>query len=517
MAMPLLLVASQRQSQWLTKLKVSKTAAFYSASLLLVGLYLMFVSAAGYYVRYVGGSWGGALQVSLVFAGLVLLSVILLSGGMRARLRVFLGKNFFHYRYDYRVEWLRFTAMLSTKSGPQEVGQLVVRGLADMVESPGGGLWFKALGDERYVQAAAWNMPMLGDSEAPDSAFCRYLLEREWIFDLQGLQELRDRQPLGQDRAMAAAQSEATSVLPDWLAAVPSAWAVVPLIVGDGLIGFVLLQKPRANFDLNWEVRDLLKTAARQAAGFLAQMHAAEALLEARKFDAFNRMSAFVVHDLKNIVTQLSLMLKNAERHRDNPEFQQDMLATVESSLDKMRQMMLQLREGARPAGPSSGVDLTTVLQRIQAAARQRGRALALDLQDRVATRGHEDRLERVVGHVVQNALDATPPSGKVWIKLQQVAGRAVVEVGDTGSGMSPEFVQTRLFRPFNSTKSSGMGIGTYESFQYLKELGGSIDVKSELGQGTVITMQLPVFELRTASDLQQPPGAQQRPPHPEP
>jgi putative PEP-CTERM system histidine kinase len=490
MAMPLLLVASRRQAQWLDRLMVSKSAAFYSATLLLVGLYLLFVSAAGYYVRYAGGSWGGALQVSLVFAALVLLSMLVLSGEMRARLRVFLGKNFFRYRYDYRVEWLRFTAMLSTKTGPQEVGELVIRGLADMVESPGGGLWFKALGDERYVQAARWNMPAMADAVAPDDALCHFLRDRDWIFDLDPARQQRD--------------AEAEAVLPPWLSALPSGWAAVPLNVADALIGFVVLLQPRARFDLNWEVRDLLKTAARQAAGFLAQMHAAEALLEARKFDAFNRMSAFVVHDLKNIVTQLSLMLKNAQRHHDNPEFQQDMLATVESSLDKMRQMMLQLREGTRPAGPTSGVDLPAVLQRIEAAVQQRGRAIAVEVVDRVATRGHEDRLERVLGHVVQNSLEATPLTGRVWIRLQQVAGRAVLEVGDTGVGMSPEFVQNRLFRPFNSTKAAGMGIGTYESFQYLKELGGSIDVKSEVGKGTVVTLHLPLFDMRTVSDLQQ-------------
>jgi len=263
-----------------------------------------------------------------------------------------------------------------------------------------------------------------------------------------------------------------------------------------------VLAQPRTPMDLDWEVRDLLKTAARQAAGFLAQMHATEALLEARKFDAFNRMSAFVVHDLKNIVTQLSLMLKNAERHRGNPEFQADMLTTVENSLEKMRQMMLQLREGERPVGRSSGVDLHGVVARIAQATRQRGRTLEVSGVDQLATRGHEQRLERVIGHVVQNALDATPESGRVWVKLQQSAGRALVEVGDTGAGMSPEFIQSRLFRPFNSTKSSGMGIGSYESFQYVKELGGSIDVKSELGHGTVVTLLLPLFDHRSASDL---------------
>ena len=492
LAVPLLLVASRRHVRWLSKVKVSNAAAFYSASLLLVGLYLLFVAAAGYYVRYAGGSWGGALQVSLLFAALVVLGVVAASGQMRARLRVFLGKNFFRYRYDYRVEWLRFTAMLASKRTPQEVGQLVVRGLADMVESPGGGLWFKALGTDQMVQVAHWNMPQLPDSEATDSPFGQLMLAREWIFELDPVRAERD-------------DSAAAAVLPTWLVGAPLAWVAVPLIVGDELIGFVLLNQPRVRFDLNWEVRDLLKTAARQAAGFLAQMHATEALLEARKFDAFNRMSAFVVHDLKNIITQLSLMMKNAERHRDNPEFQADMLTTVESSLDKMRQMMLQLREGERPTGRTSGVDLQDVLQRIQASARQRGRAVAVDIIDRVATRGHERRLERVIGHVVQNALDATPEDGRVWVTLQQSAGRALVEVGDTGVGMTPEFIQQRLFRPFNSTKTSGMGIGSYESFQYVKELGGSIDVKSDMGRGTVVTLLLPLLDLRTESDLRMP------------
>jgi putative PEP-CTERM system histidine kinase len=253
---------------------------------------------------------------------------------------------------------------------------------------------------------------------------------------------------------------------------------------------------------LNWEVRDLLKTAARQAAGFLAQMHATEALLEARKFDAFNRMSAFVVHDLKNIITQLSLMLKNAERHRGNAQFQQDMLETVENSLDKLRQMMTQLREGERPAGAAAGVELAPILQRIHQATRLHGRQFELDITERVATRGHAQRLERVIGHVVQNALDATPASGTVSVRLAQSVGRAMVVVGDSGAGMSPEFIQQRLFRPFNSTKRSGMGIGSYESFQYIKELGGSIEVKSELGQGSVVTLLLPLFDLRTDSDL---------------
>jgi putative PEP-CTERM system histidine kinase len=263
-----------------------------------------------------------------------------------------------------------------------------------------------------------------------------------------------------------------------------------------------VLNAPRTPVELNWEVRDLLKTASRQAAGYLGGMQAAEALLEARKFDAFNRMSAFVVHDLKNIITQLSLMLKNAERLRDNREFQNDMLETVESSLEKMRQMMLQLREGQKPVGVSSGVQLEKLVRDLENTARMRGRHVEVEVVDAVATRGHEERVARVLGHLVQNALDATPSSGRVWVTLRKDAGRAMVTVGDTGVGMTPEFVQTRLFRPFSSTKQSGMGIGTYESFHYVKELGGQVEVQSEPGRGTTITVLLPLFESRNQSDL---------------
>jgi putative PEP-CTERM system histidine kinase len=495
LAVPLLLVASRRHGHWLARVQVSKTAAFYSASLLLIGLYLLFIAGAGYYVRFFGGSWGGALQVALMASALLALLVLIFSGALRARVRVFLNKHFFSYRYDYRLEWLHFTAMLSSTSAPQEVGGLVVQGLANMVECPGGGLWFKALGDDRYVQSAAWNMAQLSAAEPTDSPMCRLMHDREWIVDL------------GAVRDGSAPRDEGAAV-PEWLSSWSAGWIVVPLLAADELLGFVVLAQPRAQLELDWEVRDLLKTAARQAASFLAQMHATEALLEARKFDAFNRMSAFVVHDLKNIVTQLSLMLKNAERHRDNPEFQQDMLTTVSSSLDKMRQMMLQLREGERPAGTASGVDLAPLLQRIQDSAGQRGRQLELEIVDRVATRGHEQRLERVIGHVVQNALDATPASGRVWVKLQQAAGRVQVVVGDTGAGMTQEFIRTRLFRPFSSTKTSGMGIGSYESSQYIKELGGGIDVKSEVGQGSVVTLSMPMFDMRTGSDLRLADGA---------
>lgn len=489
LVVPFLLVAVSRRGDWLSRVHISRQAAFHSATLMLAGLYLLFISSVGYYVRYFGGEWGRALQMGMVFLGLVTLMVLMVSGSARASLRVFLGKHFFRYRYDYREEWLRFTRTLAGKTSPQEMGQQVVRGLANMLESPGGALWMKARGESAFRQTARWNMAHSEGSEPDDSDLVRFLQTSGWVVNLE---EYRSY-----PRRYGGLQ------LPEWLKGVAHAWMIVPLMVADGMIGFVLLARARARVDVNWEVNDLLKAAGRQAASFLAQMQATEALLEVRKFDAFNRMSAFVVHDLKNIVTQLSLMMKNAQRLRNNPEFQEDMLLTVENSLDRMRQLMLQLREGATPPGTAVGVDLVAVAGRMRQLATERGRELELEIVDPVATRGHAERLERVIGHMVQNAFDATDPSGRVWLKLERSVGQASVEVGDTGRGMAPEFIRDRLFKPFQTTKQAGMGIGAYESYQYVQELGGKISVQSQVGQGTIVTVLLPLFDIQRRSDLQ--------------
>ena len=485
---PLLLLASTRRSDWISKIQVSRKAAFHSATLLIAGIYLIFVSGVGYYVRYFGGEWGRALQLALVFFGLLMLIILALSGTVRAKLRVFVGKHFFRYRYDYREEWLRFTKTLSSQNSPQEMGQQVVRGLADLLESPGGGLWMKSRGESSFSQTARWNLAQALEKEDSASGLCQFMVSSGWVINLEEFRSSPRR--YGQ------------LALPSWLQEIEQAWLIVPLNVGEEMIGFVVLARARTRLEVNWEVNDLLKTAGRQAASFLAQMQATEALLEVRKFDAFNRMSAFVVHDLKNIVTQLSLMMKNAQRHSQNPEFQQDMLLTVENSLDRMRQLMLQLREGATPPGTAVGVNLGEIVDRIEATAAGRGRKLEVEIIHRIGTRGHEERLERIIGHVVQNAFDATGTGGRVRLSLGRQGGQARIEVADTGQGMSQEFIRDRLFKPFQTTKQAGMGIGAYESFQYVQELGGKIEVDSELNQGTKVTILLPLFELQNESDL---------------
>lgn len=485
LVIPLVALAAVRNRDWASGVKLSRTVVFHSAALVVSGVYLLFVAGAGYYVRVFGGEWGRAFQVSLVFAGLLLLALLGLSGSMRAKLRVLINKHLFSYRYDYREEWLRFTRTLSDCEDQTALGQQVIRGLADMVESPAGALWLRHITGRYYLQSARWNMPVSDGLEEADAELPRFLAESGWVINLEEYRSSPAR--YGEFR------------LPAWVSQVKNAWLIVPLMGRAGLIGFVILATARTKVEVNWEVNDLLKTAGRQAASYLGQMQATEALLEARKFDAFNRMSAFVVHDLKNIVAQLSLMLKNSERHRDNPEFQQDMLMTVTHAVDRMKQLMMQLREGTTPVDAPRGVDLVEIVRRIQRAKSGQDRVVDLNVEDRVMAMGHEDRVERVIGHIVQNAIDATDRTGRVWVKVERHGEQAMVEIGDTGHGMTPAFMRERLFKPFQTTKQAGMGIGAYESHQYVQELGGRILVDSTPKVGTRVRVLLPLFDAAKA------------------
>ena len=475
---PLLAVSTARNPRWSLAVSVSRRMVFHSTAILGASAYLVVMAGVGYYIRYFGGSWGVVLQVILSFGAVLLLLVVLFSGTARARLKVFLSKNFFTYRYDYREEWLRFTRTLSEGKPGVQLHERSIQAIAELVDSPAGALWLAAESGA-YELAAHWNMQSAQGMEPADGPLACFLQARQWVIDLAA----RDAQP----------EAYEGLEVPAWLGALDQAWLVVPLILHERLLGFVVLARSKGRIKLDWEVNDILKTAGRQAASYLAQLEAAQALLVARQFESFNRMSAFVVHDLKNLVAQLSLLLSNADRHKHNPAFQEDMIDTVAHSVEKMKRLLVQLR-GAYTLEPPAPVALDELLRKAVAMRSAHKPAPRLRPGEHmVNVVGHPARLERVMGHLIQNAIDATPPEGEVHVQLTQQNGSAVVEIADNGCGMSEQFVRYRLFRPFESTKATGMGIGMYEAQQYVKELGGRIEVQSRAGQGTVFRVVLPL------------------------
>jgi putative PEP-CTERM system histidine kinase len=458
---------------------VSHSFVFHSAALLGTGAYLLIMAAVGYYIRQFGGSWGGVLQMTFFFGAGLLLVLSFSSGTVRGYLKTFVGKNFFKYKYDYREEWLRFIRTISETEQNVELPERVIEAVSDIFDSPEGGVWLRQ--QDRLVLHSTWNLSrwnlVSADTQLDrGSSLVAYLERTQSVIDIDELR--RD-----------ARRYEGKS-LPEWLAAESRAWLIVPLVHHDELRGVLILGKPRAPKELDWEDRELLGTLGQQAASYLAEYELGEALAEARQFEAFNKRFAFVIHDIKNLVSRLSLIVTNAARHKHDAAFQDDMIRTIESSIDKMKKMLLQLH--GQP-GQGQLVDIGRLATAAAALQSGRGPSVNVEIRDPApAVEADEERLRRVIGNLVQNAIEAVPKDGIVNVRVRTEGKMAVLEVQDNGPGMEPEFIREKLFKPFRTTKGEGYGIGVYEANEFARSSGGRLDVFSQPGRGTIMKLSLP-------------------------
>lgn len=480
LVLPLLAVAISRNSNWRVNLQVSRQVAFHTVTLTGAGLYLLGMAAAGYAIRYWGGSWGRVLQMAFLGAAGALLVTGLFSGRLRAQIRVLLSKHFYSYHYDYREEWLKFTQALGRLE--DNVAEGIIRTMAPLASSSAGMLWAGEDNQPMHL-LAQWEMPR-PPAGAELGRLPAWLEKTDWVIDLDEWRRTPDIYNNLQ--------------LPLWLQKDEQLWLLIPMVFRDHLQAVLVLKKSPLKSSINWEDRDLLKTAGRQAAAHLAQSLASKALVEARQFDAFNRLSAYVVHDLKNILAQQSLIVSNAAKHRNNPAFIDDMISTIENSVSRMQCLMEQMRSGIRSA-PTNSVRLVELLQEVidsRAGTKPAPRAEFTDGAPAVDNRTVEadrGRLATVFNHLIQNAQEATRDQGKVILRLTQTGGTARIDIEDNGHGMSSEFIRDRLFRPFESTKGlTGMGIGAFESREYIRQLGGDISVTSIAGQGSNFYITIP-------------------------
>jgi putative PEP-CTERM system histidine kinase len=349
---PLIAVSAARNPQWSFDLFVSRKIVFHTTSLVAAGVYLLIMALVGYYIRLYGGEWSAFFQAVFFFGAGLVLVVLLFSGYFRSRVKVFINKHFFSYKYDYREEWLHLISVLSGKVLQATLPERIIFALSELVDSPGGALWLCS-GEGPCEHERNWNLPEdVVDKHEGFVSLAAFLRQRRWVVNLAEY----DADPDAYDGL----------AVPAWVTESRRLWLVVPLFHEDSLLGFVLLERPRAPQQLNWETLDLLKTAARQAASYLALEQAARALADARQFEGFNRLSAFVVHDLKNVIAQLSLVVRNAERHRHNPAFMDDAIVTVGNAAERMSRLLAQLR-GAMPGSRTDRVETAEVLREVVA------------------------------------------------------------------------------------------------------------------------------------------------------
>ena len=459
----------------------SRSFAFRSFSLGVIGGYLVVMVLIAQAIAYAGNDFARLLQIAFVLASSVVALALLPSKKLRGWLRVTIAKNLFQHRYDYRAEWLRFTDTIGragTQASP--LPERAVQAVADITDSASG-LLLTPREEGGLAIAARWNWPQIEvPAPAMDATGVRFFEESHFILDLDDIRA-------GRTQAVPAA------ALPAWLVDDQSAWALVPLLHFERLVGIVVLSRPPLARMLDWEDFDLLRVIGRQLASYLAEQTSQDALGEAQRFDEFNRRIAFVMHDIKNLASQLSLLARNAEKHADKAEFRADMILTLRNSTDKLQGLLNRLgRYGAQSPGQQGMVEIDQVLARV-ARQYEAGGQLVLLYREPCTVRGDAEALEQALVHLVQNAIEASREKTSVFLDMRIDGANAVIEVIDAGTGMSPDFIRTRLFRPFHSSKQGGFGIGAFEARELVRAMGGRLDVESREGIGTRFLVRLPL------------------------
>ncbi len=479
----LLLFALRLRPQWSLAIFVSPEARSYAPRFLATGSILLIALLLLPVFRAMALDAAQQFALLLVVATGVPMSLLLFSSRLNARLRILVSKHFLPFRYDYREEWLRLIDTLVSPESGAPLPERVIRGVAQIVGSPAGVLWMRAADSGPFTATAGWNTRVLPEASIfPDDPALVFMLERQWTIDTAEL----------------ARRPELYSGLrrPDWLESFPEGLLIVPLISNEVLIGVIVLFQPSPTFRLTFEEIDLLRTSGRQVAAFLAQYEADQKLAEGRQFEALNRLTAFVMHDLKNLIAQQSLMVQNAARHKGNPEFFEDAMATINNSVARMSKLLQQL-QGGETSGPVQRVGIAAAVADAVERCRSREPVPAFENNaDDAQVCIDRERLTAVLAHLIRNAQEATDRDGHVSVKVDASDSGVLIEIADDGCGMEADFVRTRLFRPFDTTKGSkGMGIGAYQARTFVAEAGGTLRVESEPGQGTLFVVRLPVNE----------------------
>ena len=498
MAVPLIGVAIKREMQWsigkeTIDIFLSRRVVFHTTTLLAAGIYMLVIGVAGFYVRDFGGTWGQVAQATFIFGSGLILAIVFFSSRVRAQIKVLIDKHFFHYKYDYREEWLRIIKTLSTGNDSVRLQQRAIRALAQIIDSPGGMLWLRREND-CFELEERWNINKVTAKEASNSSFINFMESHQFIIRLDEFK----KDPSAYTRL-------APLEIPEWLQSIDDAWLVVPLMLQDVMLGFVVLTQSPAHMNyFNWEDSDLLKTAGRQAASHIAQYETAQALAGAKRFEEVNRLSTFIVHDMKNMIGQLSMVVSNAGKHKSNPIFIDDAISTVENSVNKMNKLLARLKGES-----DDGEKVFSLCDLLEDSVRQISKTGSLPVpvlncQDQqVMVKADRDRMSANIAHLIQNAQDATTEDDSITVRLKRQGNYAVVEIEDTGCGMDEVFLRERLFQPFESTKGT-MGIGVFQVRTFIYKLGGEFDVESQPGKGSLFRLTIPIAELSNVrNDLQ--------------
>lgn len=453
------------------KVQVSKEMAYRSTVVLAVGLYLIGLGIMGEGMRHFGEKMSRNLLVTLFFVGGVGIIIALLSENIQRKIRVFLSKNFFSDKYDYRAQWLNFTDRVSSEGTSEGVLKAILSSFSGTFGTTGAALFIRDEQDGDYECAAVYELhiPVRG---LPDKSGLAVFME-----------------PNGRVYSRAEGSHPVDETGQRFLEE-NGIYFLIPLYTSGAMNGFIALGPPINGKEVyTFEDYDLMKTLSRQTSSIIHNLRLSDELSRARQMEAIGRVSAFVIHDLKNHVSSLSMMVDNADEHMDDPEFQRDMVGSLSATVKKMNVLISRLKNIKEKASLNlRSADLRAMaeeaLKGVSGDVRLEGPSVLADADP--------EEIQKVVLNIVLNAIEASPAGSTVKVEVGASLS-AYISVRDSGCGMTAEFMETRLFKPFSTTKTKGLGIGLYQCKQVIEAHGGAIEVVSRPGQGSVFTIKLPL------------------------
>lgn len=461
---PLLLWSIRRTTELQVKVYISREVVLQSTVVIGAGIYLGALAMVGFYIKQFEQAWTPILQIVFIILGFVFLIAILLSHSLKTNLKIFIQKNFFANKFDYRAQWLALTEELGKTGNPYSNARNTLK-LAINAEQ----VYLLKYNDKNLLNIAEQSS-----------------IDADFIAEAESLLPRVKRKLTALDLKKGPSVEHLKGQRIDLL---------IPIHDGNKMWGLGLLsQNVEEYVELDWEVSEYLHVISVQIAHYLFQHEANEQIMENAQFAAFSRMSAFVLHDLKNILAQIQMIVSNAEKHRHNPDFIDDTFETLTHSKTRLDKVIKQLKD---KKVDSASHQLINVVECITQLAKNRFKQeenIDLELTQEVCIRADEDRFSNVICHIVDNAIQASEPKDRVLIKVEVDYDRVMIAVQDNGKGMSEQFIKEKLFKPFETTKgNAGMGIGAYDAKVFTEALGGEVKVTSTVNKGTDFVLYIPI------------------------
>ncbi len=450
-------------------ISVSRGVAFQSVVVLALSLYLIGIGLLGEGMRYLGVSFQKNFFIIIgMLSGLAVL-LVFLSENFRRKINVVLQKNFFRNKFDYRRQWLEFTRRISGAGSFEQLQLIILTFFCETFGFVGATLYLKDDSSGDYVRATRFRVGVEESFFKKNNPLVNYLAKRDWILSIND----RETDILSGNEEFF---SESDISL------------IIPLRFAEELEGFVVCSHLiNSSESFTYEDFDLLRVLARQTTSAIINRRLSEELAASRELVAMGKVSAFVMHDLKNQVSSLSLMVENAADYINDPEFQEDMLETLTGTIAKMKSLIARLKNlREKPELNLVEVDLLELVKQI---IQNFSRDVKLVESGSVPALVDREELSTVLLNLLINAFESGSDGQDVVVTVgyseYSEDGSSFVKVSDQGCGMSVDFIDTHLFRPFSTTKKMGFGIGLYQCKQIIEAHSGRIEVESEEGVGT--------------------------------